>query len=346
MAGKRNGSRRLFWRLLTVLAVLVWAQAAWGAGEVTIKAATLIPQGSEWHRIIQEMGAEWQKISNGRVVFRLYPGGVAGDDMDLVRKMRLGTIDAGLLTVSGLSAIDRSVLSMEIPLAYADDREFDCVLERMAPQLERQFETKGFIVLGWTEGGWARFFTKYPVRTPDDMKKLKMFIWAGDDRYTELWKKAGFNPVPLPATEISTALQTGLVNAVTSNTQGVLLLQWYKQVKYMTEFKWAMLMGGIVMSKSAWEKIPAEFRPAIRESALKACRRFREFSRQSEPKDLEVLRKQGLEVVPVSEDVLDQWRAIIDGVIPQVRGIYVSVEFLDPALKQRDQCRKSAAGKK
>jgi len=251
-----------------------------------------------------------------------------------------------LLTVGALSAIYRSVLAMEVPLAYADNREFDCVMERMAPQLERRFEERGFIVLGWSEGGWARFFTKYPVMTPEDMKKLKMFIWAGDDNYTELWKKAGFNPVPLPATEISTALQTGLVNAVTSNTQGVLLLQWYKQVKYMTEFKWAMLLGGIVISKSTWEKIPAEIRPAIKESALKACRRFREFSRQSEPKDLEALQKQGLEIVRVSDDVLDQWRTIIDGVVPQVRGPYVPAEFLDPALKQRDLCRKSAGGKK
>lgn len=347
MEGKRNAACK--WALLIVFSIaMALPHASWAAGEIVIKAATLVPQGSEWHKILQEMGAEWQKASGGRVVLRLYPGGVAGDDADLVRKMRLGTLDAGVLTVGGLSAIDRGVLAVEIPLAYANEQEIDCVMERIAPQLEKRFESKGFIVLGWSEGGWAHFFTKYPVRTPDDMKKLKMFVWAGDDQYIELWKKSGFNPVPLPSTEISTALQTGLVNGITMNTQGVLLLQYYKQVKYMTDFKWAMFMGGIVITKQAWEKIPADLRPALKEAAIKACGNLRDFSRQSEAKDLEALKKQGLEVVPVSDDVLNEWRKIIDGVIPQVRGSYVPAEFLDPALKQRDLCRKSAApaGKK
>jgi TRAP-type C4-dicarboxylate transport system substrate-binding protein len=293
------------------------------------------------------MGNEWQKASNGRVAFRLYPGGVAGDDNDLLRKMRLGTIDAALMTITGLSSIDRGILSLEVPLAYADNREHDCVLDQMAPQLEKQIESKGFVLLGFTDGGWTHFFTQYPVKTPEDMKKLKMFIWAGDDQYAEVWKKAGFNPVPLPATEISTALQTGLVNAVTVTGQGVLLLQWYKQVHYMTDFKWAQLMGGMIITKSAWDKIPADLRPAFKESALKACRKLRDFARQSEPKDLEVLKQHGVHIVHVDDAVLREWRQLIEGILPQVRGAYVPAEPLDKALKLRDQCRRSAgeAGK-
>ncbi len=99
--------------LLFFLSISAFAPQA--SAEIVIKAATLVPQGSEWYKIIQEMGAEWQKASNGQIVFRLYPGGVAGDDMDLVRKMRLGTLDAGLITVNGLSAIDRGVLGSRSP---------------------------------------------------------------------------------------------------------------------------------------------------------------------------------------------------------------------------------------
>ncbi len=305
-----------------------------------IKAATLVPQGSEWYRVIQEMGAEWQKASNGRIVFRLYPGGVAGDDMDLVRKMRLGTLDAGLITVNGLSAIDRGVLGLEVPMSYSDDSQLDCVLEKMAPRLERQMEAKGFVVLGWTQGGWTRFFTRSPVRTPDDMRKLKMFVWAGDDRYVELWKKAGFNPVPLPSTEIATALQTGLVNAVTINPQAILLLQWYKNVKYMTDFKWAVFLGGIVISESSWQKIPPDLRPALRQSALKAAERLRDFSRQTDQSDIETLKKNGVEVISVDEKTRNEWRSLIDSVVPQVRGSYLPADSLDAALNYREQCRK------
>lgn len=334
------GSRGLFW--LAGLLMLAAAQGVWAAEEVLIKMATLAPQGSEWHQVLQEMGAAWQKASNGKVAFRLYPGGVAGDDGDVVRKMRLGTLNAALLSGTGLSDIDRSILAIQVPMAYADYGELDCVREQMSPQIEKQLEQKGFVALGWTDAGWAHFFTKAPVRTPDDMKKLKMFVWAGDDQYVELWKKAGFNPVPLPSTEISTALQTGLVNAVTSTVQGVVLLQWYKQVGYMSDLKWAVLLGGIVVSKSTWEKIPADVRPAIKDAAQKACRRLSEFSRKSESRDIEVLKQQGLQVVPVEGAAIEQWRQLIEGVLPQIRGSFLPEKALDTAIKMRDQCRGKA----
>jgi len=336
---------RWFW--FGAILFSISAFTAQGAGEIVIKMATLAPQGSEWHKILQEMGAEWQKASNGRIVLRLYPGGVAGDDPDIVRKMRLGTLDGGLLTVGGLSQIDRGVLALEIPLAYANYGELDCVREQIRSQLERRMEAKGFFVLGWSDGGWTYFFTKSPVRTPDDLKKLKMFAGGGDDQYVELVKKAGFNLVPLPSTEIATALQTGLVNAITMTSQGVLLLQWYKQLNYMTDLKWAVLLGGIVITKSAWEKIPVEIRPAIMEASLRASQRMREFSRQTDQRDIDVLEKNGVEVISIDEKALDEWRRLIEGILPDVRGSYVPVEPLDAALKLRDQCRRQAgkAGK-
>jgi TRAP-type transport system periplasmic protein len=328
---------------LAALFLLIPVLTAWAGNEIVIKVATLAPQGSEWHRIIQEMGSEWQKISHGQIALRLYPGGVAGDDADVVRKMRLGTLDGGILTITGLMAIDRSAAALEVPLAYKDESELDCVLEQLGPQLEKQYQAKGFVLLGWSDAGWTHFFTKSPVKTPDDMKKMKMFVWAGDDQYIEMWKKTGFNPVPLPSSEIATALQTGLVNAVTFTAEGVLLMQWYKQLNYMSDLKWAMFLGGMVMSKAAWEKIPADLRPLLKESALKACRRLKDFSRQSERKDLEVLQKNGVVIVPVDDASLAAWRKIIDSVLPEVRGSYVPAEYLEAAFKYREECRQKAA---
>ncbi len=212
----------------------------------------------------------------------------------------------------------------------------DCVSEQIGPQLERRIEAKGFVVLGWTDGGWAHFFTKSPVRTPDDLKKLKMYVGTGDDQYVELVKKAGFNPVPLPSTEIATALQTGLVDAITMSSQGVLLLQWYKQLNYMTDLKWAVLLGGIVITKSAWEKIPVEIRPAIRQASLKASQRMREFSVQTEQKDIDALKNNGVEIVAVDGKVLDEWRRLIEGIIPQVRGVVCA--------RRTSRCRLEAQG--
>lgn len=323
---------------------LTLASAA-GAQNTAIKMATLVPQGSGWYTTLQEMGQQWQTASNGRVTLRLYPGGVAGDDSDVVRKIRLGTLDAGVLTSVGLADVDRSILALELPMGYTDYDEFDAVLGKMSPQLEKVYADKGFVVLAWADAGWVHFFTKSPVRTPDDLKALKLFAWAGDDFAVELWKSAGFNPVPLPSTEISTALQTGLVSALPTTPQAAVLLQWYAHARYMTEVNWAVLLGGIVVSKVVWDRIPADLRPALLKAAQEAGAKARAQTRGSLTGDVEAMEKRGLTVVHLDGAALEAWRRAAEGAYPGLRGKYVPALAFDEALKLRDEYRKSAAGK-
>ena len=226
--------------------------------------ATLVPDGSTWHLILKEMAEKWKTLSGGRVVVRLYPGGVAGDDPDVVRKMRLGTLNAGVLTSVGVAEIDRSVYALGIPLMYDSYDEVYYVLEKMRPKLEASLEAKGFVVLNWVDGGWMRFFAQKPVATPDDLRALKLFSWAGDPESIEVWKSAGFNPVPLPSTEITTALQTGLVTALGAPPQVAVISQYYTHARNMTDLPWQLLLGATVVNKATWEKLPADLRPALR----------------------------------------------------------------------------------
>jgi TRAP-type C4-dicarboxylate transport system substrate-binding protein len=308
------------------------------AEPVVVKLATIAPKSSVWHSILQEMGDAWQKSSKGAVVLRIYPGGVAGDDSDVVRKLRLGTLNAAFLA-TGMIDINRDLIALQIPMAYASYEEFDCVVEQMLPAIDAGYSEKGFVLLGLTDGGFVQFFTKTPMRTPDDLKGMKLFVWAGDDLYVELWKRAGFNPVPLPATEISTALQTGLVNVVTTTPQASVLLQWFLHVKYMTRLNWAILVGGLVVSRKTWDKIPAELRPALLDAAHAAARRLRDVSRRSSPQDIEAMKKRGLNVVEIDPAALDAWKRLIEGVYPKVRGAFIPAKAFDTALELRDACR-------
>src|SRR3990170_3921820 len=117
--------------------------------------ATLAPEGSSWYRVLQEMGEEWKKVSGGAVSLRIYPGGVAGDEDAMIRKMRVGQIQAAAITGIGLAYLERSFYALHIPMMYASDEEFDYVRDRYAPVLERKLEEKGFIVLNWGDAGWV-----------------------------------------------------------------------------------------------------------------------------------------------------------------------------------------------
>jgi len=216
----------------------------------------------------------------------------------------------------------------------------------MSPDLESGLADKGFVLIGWSDGGFVRFFTKTPARTPDDLKPMKMFSWAGDDRYVKLWKEAGFNPVPLPSTEISTALQTGLITALSTTPEAMLLLQWYNQAKCMTELDWAVLLGGFVVNKATWEKIPPAIRPALEASARETGRRLRDLSRAGMVRNIEAMQKRGLQVVKLSPAEKDNWRKTIEGIYPKVRGPIFPPDVFDVALRNRDECRREMQAKK
>ena len=325
--------------LLAAAALALCAAVPAQAQGVVIKMATLVPKGSEWHQVLQEMADGWQKASKGQVQVKLYPGGVAGDDSDVVRKMRLGTLNAGVLTITGLADIDRASMALEIPLAYADYAELDCALAKLAPMLEQRIDAKGFVLLGWTDGGYVRFLTKDPVKTPADLKKAKLFTWAGDDAYVELWKSAGFNPVPLPATELATGLQTGLINA-TLTTPGLALLSgWFNTAKHMTDLPWAVLLGGVVVNQSAWEKIPADVRTEMQRIAREAGKKLSTIARAGESRDIAAMQKRGLDLVAVDPPALEQWRKLVADVMPKLKGKFLPADALDAGLKARDECR-------
>ena len=307
---------------------------------VVVKMATVVPEGSQYHLILREMAEKWKTASGGTVELRLYPGSVAGDDIDVVRKMRLGTLNGALLTSVGVAAIDKSVYALQVPMLYRTYEEVDYVLGKVSPKLEAALDAKGFVVLNWVDAGWVHFFTKSPAATPDLLKPQKLFSWAGDAEATEIWKGAGFSPVPLPSTEISTALQTGLVSALPTTPQAAVILQWYTHAKNMTDVKWALLLGATVVTKASWEKVPAAQRPALLAAAREAGVRMREETRKSEAKDVDAMQKRGLVVVPVDAKAEALWRAAAEGVYDRIRGKIIPAEAFDEARRLLTEFRK------
>ena len=313
--------------------------SASAAQTVTIKMATLVPEGSSWHTILKEVAEKWKTISGGKVVVKLYAGGVAGDDPDVVRKMRLGTLNAGVLTSVGLGEIDKSVYALGVPLMYDSYAELYGVLDKMRPTLEQALLDKGFVSINWVDAGWVHFFAKKPIATPADLKAAKLFAWAGDIDTIEILKSNGFHPVPLPSTELSTALQTGLVEALGSPPQVAVISQYYVHAPYMTDLDWQLLLGGTVVKKDVWDKIPAELHAPLLEAAREAGQRLQQEIRESAQRDVEAMKKRGLKVVPVDAKTRADWLATAESFYPKVRGTIVPAPAFDLAMKLRNEWR-------
>jgi len=309
---------------------------------VIIKMGTLAPDGSSWHQIFKAMGEKWKQAPGGGVSLRIYPGSVLGDEPDMVRKMRVGQIQAAALTAVGLADIDDAVAALQIPMMFRSYQELDHIREKLRPTLEKRLSDRGFVVLNWGDAGWVSFFGKEPFTHPDDLKRMKLFVWAGDNHALEIWKAGGFHPVPLASPDILPGLQTGLINAFDVPPLAALANQWFPLAPHMLDLKWAPLIGATIVTKKAWEAIPAASREALLAAAAEAGERLKGEIRTADAKAVEAMKKRGLTVHAVTAEIEAAWRTAAEGVYPKIRGTIVPADMFDEVRRLRDEYR--AAG--
>lgn len=321
-------------------AALLFAPNAQGQ---VLKLATLAPEGSPWHDVILDIGESWKTASGGRVTLHVYAGGVAGDEPDMIRKMRIGQLQAAALSGAGLAQITPEIQALQMPMMLASYEELDYVRDRLAPKLETITEAHGFKILNWADAGWVHFFTQRPAIRPAEMKPLKIFTWEGDPTYAEVMKRMGFQPVPMAATDMYTGLQSGLINAFPTTPIAALSFQWFGLAKHMSDVKWAPLVGAMVVSATAWRTLPDELKPRLVQAAQDAAVRARSKIRPLEDDAIAAMKTHGLLVDPVPPDALKEWEAIGRQSYPYLVGKVVPAAMVAEVERLRDEYRAKKA---
>ena len=297
---------------------------------VKIKLATLAPKGTSFHQILLAMGEKWRKVPGGGAHLIVYTDGTMGGEADMVRRMRVGQIQAGLLTVAGLQEIDDSVTALQtMPMKFHSLEEVEFVRGKLRPRLEKEFLDKGFVVLFWCDAGWVRFFSRKPAMVPADLKKMKLFVWAGDNRTIDLIKAFGYQAVPLEPTDILAGLQTGLIDAVPSTPTYALAGQFYGPAPYMVEVDWAPLVGGAVITKKTWDALAPAARDEMLKAAAEAGQEITRRSRAESDESVEAMKKRGLKVHKLTPETEAEWRKLAEEVNPKVRGLLVRADLFD-----------------
>src|SRR5437867_9327566 len=235
--------------------------------QTTIKLATVVPEGSVWDKTLRQMGEDWKQASGGKVAVVIYGGGSQGDEPTVLRKMRLDALQAAAFTAVGLGTIDPAFNLFDVPFFFESYDELNYVTEKLTPPIRKRIEPKGFVLLNWGHGGWTQVFTKKPVQTVDDLKKIKLYTSAGNDRMVQWFKANGFEPRAMAMTDIMTGLTTGMIEGLPTPPLAAMLVQWYRQTPYMLDIGLAPIVGANVISERAWKAIPESDRPKLLEAA-------------------------------------------------------------------------------
>lgn len=334
--------------LLTVVsAALLVLPAQDASARITVKLATLAPDGSIWDDAVEEMGAEWLEETDGRVQLKVYAGGVAGEESDVLRKIRIGQLHAAVLTTGGLTEIDDAFQLFNVPMFFESFDELYYVLDHLTPLLTERLAAKGYVFLGWGHAGWIHLFSKQPIGSTADLKKAKFFVSAGDDRLVQWWKQKGYRPVALATTDILTGLQTGMIDSLPSPPLAALMLQWFRNAPHMLDLGFAPLVGGTVVRKRIWDRISTADKERLLEAGRRLEQRLEKQVPEQDRKAIDEMEKRGLTVIRVEGTPrADSWRSLAASFADDVKADWVPAEILREALSARTAFRKArgAAG--
>ena len=330
-------------RIITVVAAILALCVLPLAGQTVVKFGSLAPIGSPWDTALKRIAADWSKVSAGKVVLKIYSGGIAGDEPDMIRKVKLGQLEGVGLTGFGLTWLDPAIMSLQVPLLIRTEDELDYVLAKMMPFYEASLEKKGYKVLFWTKVGWAHFFSKKPVVTPDDLKKCKIFVWEGSSDEVRVWKEDGFNPVPLPGTDIMMALQSGMVDALTTSPLTAAAYQWFGLAPNMCGMKWAPFVGAMLVSTKTWEAISPDLRTKLLESARRIGGSMQAEIAGADAKAMAVMKENGLKINPVPQAAVEQWSSMVEkGFVTKLGGKMFDKQVYDRIKALLLEYRKAA----
>jgi TRAP-type C4-dicarboxylate transport system substrate-binding protein len=304
---------------------------------IIIKLATLAPEGTEYYNLLLEMGQRWQEETNGEIILRIYPNGVVGRESDTIRKMRIGQIQASAMSSIGLADLTDQIQAFTIPMVFKDYDDVEKVKEVMFDDISNGLSESGFKLLFLVDIGWVYWFSANEIAVPEDLRNAKIYTTAGDYVTVELFKRFGFNAIPVSETDILISLQTGMINSM--QTVPILSLSsgWFALMPNMLDLKWAVFIGAVIIDERVWSKIRPEHQKVMMEVAQEIGKKYQENGRKTDAQAIEMMKKYGMKVKTPTDEELKIWEDFKEEIIPDVIDAYVPKEVYDKVISAIDE---------
>lgn len=262
-----------------------------------IKFATMAPEGSPWCNTMADFADEVQENSNGKVKFKIYAGGVKGDERATIDLIRVGNLHAGGYIGPGLNGILPEARIFDLPMLFKSKEEVDFVLDELFDDFQNRFSQNGFHLLAWANAGFVNVFSTEKIENFDDLKRAKILELKNDDISNITMKALDLNTYKIDLINVLQSLSTGMINTTYAPAYGGMALQWHRHQKYFLDINLAYSIGAIVISKKMWEKISPENQKMMTELAAKHFKKLRKTINDVNEKSKETIKNQGLKVL-------------------------------------------------
>ncbi len=325
---------------LFIISLLIQKQdLARASAPTIIKFATLAPEGSTWLNVVNDVSEELKEKSDGKLRLKIYSGGVAGDEKDVLRKMRIKQIHCAGFTDVALGAIFNEARVFNLPFVFKAYDEIDFVRAALDERFEEGFEENGYILLGWTDVGFVYFFSNIMIDSMDALRFTKMWIWEDDPVAKALFDAIKLRPVSLPITDVITSLESGLINSIYGSPLGAVALQWFTKVKYMLDMPMAYAVGATLISKDRYNSLEPDMQKLLKSTFKKHMERLTEMTREDNKRSIEEIKKYGVEIISLDSKSVAEFDDVSKAVSASVAGTVFSADLIDSVKTNIEEYR-------
>jgi TRAP-type C4-dicarboxylate transport system substrate-binding protein len=280
------------------------------ANALTLKVATLAPDGTSWMKHMRKGAMEIDKLTDGRVHIKFYPGGVMGNSSTMLKKMRVGQLHGGAFTGASLAEVYPDAQLYSMPLVFHSYDEVKYVRQWMDNILIRGLRRKGFETLGISDGGFAYIMCTKPLRKLEDLQGQKVWVPEGDVLSEAMFEAAGVTPISLPVADVYTGLQTGLLDTVAGIPTGIIAFQWYTKATHFTDVPLMFLTGMLVLDSKAFRRIKPADQETVRKVMARIFKELDHINRDDNESARMALKSQGIEFIYPNKTEMRSWEAV------------------------------------
>jgi TRAP-type transport system periplasmic protein len=305
-------------KIILLLAVSLLGSNAPFVQAKTFKIATISPEGTFWMQQMRAGAKEITEKTQGRVKFKFYPGGVMGNDDNVLRKIRIGQLQGGAITMGSLSGSVPDTTIYGLPYLFSSLDDAASIRKTTDPMLMNEIEKKGFVSFGFAQGGFTYLMSKEQINTLDDLRHRKSWVPENSDVGLSVYRYVGVTPISLPLSDVLTGLQTGLIDTIVTSPIGALALQWHTHINYVVDQPVNYLAAMMIIDKKAFDKLSEADQAVVRDVMTKVYKIIDEQNKVDNMAAREALINQGVKFIKLTEQEKVEWEKVDDFVINEM----------------------------
>lgn len=295
----------------------------------TLKVALAIPRSQEIEIEVKKYNDKLAAMTNNSVKVRIYWGGAAGDDLDVLRKMRLGQMDATAVSLELCSQFARQALVLGSPALFTNYKQLDAVRAALTPAMDREAYENGMKIMGWGDVGRLRLLSKQPVTNLADFRKMRPWLYPQSEMLKDFYKQINATGVPLGLIEVYGALQTNMIDVVWISSLMGAALQWHTATHFISEQGLGFISGAFIIRRGAWEKLPENVKESMQKLASETREKNQLEARKADERAYKKLIERGHKPVKLAN--IAEWQRVGESVREHMVGRVYTRELVQKA---------------